>query len=370
MSESQAAFAISLCDGIGPKTFYKLIKYFGSADKIWENLNSFNYKNVGMGKSVFQKFESHKNSFDLPFYLNKLEKAKVVVVAITDVSYPDSLKKLEAPPIVLYCKGNLDLLNTASALGVVGARKITSYGKEVTQKIVSELVAQDIVIVSGLAFGVDAVSHVTTLSEMGKTIAVLGCGVDCCTPLENQGVYEEILDKEGLILSEYFLGQPPSVGSFPARNRIIAGLARGVLVTEAAEDSGSLITAEESVKLGRPVFAVPGPITSHMSKGTLKLLKQQAKLVSSSDDILEVLKIKGQNSNLPAGKAGVKIASQKLKLNAEERRVVRLLESEPMTLDQISKNLKIPMVKLMVLVSGLEMRGTLINTGSKINLII
>lgn len=361
MNESQTTLAISLCDGIGPKTFQKLIKYFGSSKNIWKDLDSSTSKNIGMGAGVFQKFQEFRESFELAIYTSKLEKAKVVVVTITDDLYPEALKKLEAPPIVIYCKGNLDLLNCTSVIGVVGARKITSYGREATQRIVSELVAQDFVIVSGLAFGVDAVSHLTTLSEKGKTIAVLGCGVDCCTPLENQAIYEEILDKKGLIISEYFLGKPPSMGSFPARNRIIAGLASGILVTEAAEGSGSLITAEEAKKQGKSVFAVPGPINSFMSKGTFKLLKEGAHIVSSGEDILQAL-----NSKTKQLKG--KTTSQKSKLSAEEKRVVRLLEREAMRLDMLAKAAKIPMVELMVLVSSLEMQGFIESKEGEISL--
>lgn len=361
MNESQATLAISLCDGIGPKTFQKLIRHFGSAKSIWENLDLSTYEDIGMRVSVFQKFQEFKKSFNLSFYINRLKKAKVFAVTIKDALYPETLKKIEDPPIVLYCKGNPSLLNYRLIIGVVGARKITSYGKEVTERIVRELVAQDFVVVSGLAFGVDAVSHSTTLSEKGKTIAVLGCGVDCCTPLENQGLYEEILDDEGLIVSEYFLGHPPSVGSFPARNRIIAGLTLGVLVTEAAEGSGSLITAQEAIKQGKSVFAVPGPINSFMSKGTFKLLQEGAHIVSSGEDILQVLNLKTKTSRIIA-------VAQNANLNSKEKKVVMLLEYESMRLDILAKVAKIPMVELMVVVSSLEMQGFIQNREGEISL--
>lgn len=351
MTEDEACLCFSLSDGVGPKTFIKLVKFFGSAKDAWEKLDGSNYKEAGLGNAAYKKLESSRADLELAEYLDKLKKTKVKAVGYTDEKYPQSLKELDAPPIVLFCKGNLELLKSSQNIGVVGARKITNYGKEVTEKLTAELVSCDMTIVSGLAFGVDATAHKTTVENQGNTVAVLGCGVDCCTPAENQDLYEKILDNNGLIISEYPLGMPPLPGTFPARNRIIAALSLGILVTEAAEDSGSLITAKEARKLEKPVFAVPGPITAQMSRGSLKLLKEDASLVTSGKDILEVLKIKSPSFvKTTAGK-------QNLKLSKQEKRIVELLENEEMPLDSISKATKIPMVKLMVLVSGLEMRN-------------
>lgn len=363
MDENIFCLCFSLSIGVGPKTFLKLIKYFGSAETAWQKLDLKNHKEAGAGDSAFAKFQDFRKSFNLEKYLLKLKKAKVKVVGFSDENYPISLKKLNSPPIVLFCKGNLELLRLERNIGVVGARKITSYGKDVTEKLVSELLSYDFTIVSGLAFGVDATAHTTALENHGKTIAVLGCGVDCCTPSENQDLYERILDSKGLIISEYPLGMPPSAGSFPARNRIIAGLSLGVLVTEAAEDSGSLITAEESIKLGHPVFAVPGPITSQMSRGTLKLLKQGAKLVTSGQDIMENFQFSAPNLQ--------SISKQKIfnfKLNTQEKKIVELIENEALPLDLLAKKTGIPMVKVMVIVSGLEMRGILITENGEVGL--
>lgn len=360
MSDTHS-LCFSLTDGVGPKTFLKLLEYFGSTTDAWENLNTKNFKDAGMGVAAFGKFEVSRKNLNIDSYLEKLKKAKVKVISYSDEIYPENLKKLEAPPIVLYCKGNLDLLSHKRTVGIVGARKITSYGTDVTEKIVSELMSQGICIISGLAFGVDAAAHSTAIKNQGSTAAVLGCGVDCCTPAENQDLYEKILDNGGLIISEYPLGMPPSAGTFPARNRIIAGLSLGVLVTEAAEDSGSLITAAESLKLGRPVFAVPGSINSQMSRGALQLLKQGAILAQSGNDILEGLQLKIKNSKL-------KISSQNLKLSAEEKIICESLENESLPLDLLSKQAKIPIIKLMALTSGLEMKGIVKNKNGELTL--
>lgn len=364
MTEADACLCFSLIDGIGPKTFVGILNHFGSTQDAWEKLSEKDIKKKVISKLLYERFELFKKNFDVQGYLDKLKKTKVQVTGYTDNKYPSLLKELHNPPIVLYCKGNLGLLDSQRNIGVVGARKITSYGIDVTEKLVSELVSYGFTIVSGLAFGVDAIAHKTAIENRGLTIAVLGCGVDCCTPEENQGLYEKILDSGGLITSEYPLGMPPSLGSFPARNRIIAGLSLGILVTEAAEDSGSLITANEALRLGRPVYAVPGSINSMMSKGTLKLLKQGATLVSSGKDIIGEFQVQGSQFMVHGKDEKIK----NLKLNPQEKRVVEMVENEEMSLDILAKSLKIPITKLMVIVSSLEMRGILVNKSGEISL--
>ncbi|MBP7832682.1 MAG: DNA-processing protein DprA, partial [Candidatus Levybacteria bacterium] len=225
--EENACLSFSLCKGVGPKTFLKLVRHFGSAQNAWNAFDLESAKEVGIGEKTYLKFDTSRKELDIEDYLLKINRAKVSIIGFTNLLYPQSLKVLESPPIVLFCKGDVELLKHLQNIGIVGARKITSYGKDVTQNLTSDLVANNFCIVSGLAFGVDAIAHKTALEHKGKTIAVLGCGVDCVTPLENERLYEEILDKGGLIVSEYRLGLPPSAGSFPARNRIIAALSLG-----------------------------------------------------------------------------------------------------------------------------------------------
>ena len=291
MSESDFILAFSNLTGVGPKSFLRLLKVYSSAQKAWEKSSPEKYKQAGVGEANYKKFEQFKKDFDIAEYLRKLKKTKVEFIPNGDKYYPVSLTKIDSPPIGLYIKGNRKLLVEHPKIAVVGARKITSYGRQVTENLVSQLVSNNFIIVSGMALGVDGIAHKTAIEQKGSTIAVLGCGVDCPYPRENEQLYEQILDSSGLIISEYPLGMPANPGTFPARNRIVAGLSSSVLITEAAEDSGSLITAGLANKQGKTVFAVPAPINSRMSAGTAKLMKQGAVIVTSVNDILENMSV-------------------------------------------------------------------------------
>jgi DNA processing protein len=195
--------------------------------------------------------------------------------------------------------------------------------------------------------GVDAVAHKTTVENHGMTIAVLGCGVDCCNPATNQYIYSSILANDGVIVSEYPLSEPPSIGSFPSRNRIIAGLSHGVVVTEGAADSGALITAKDAVENGRKIFAVPGPITSHLSHGPNELIKAGAIMVTSGADILTELGIKGVKS----------ITGNIVGETKEEQKIIDVLLYESLGMDDIVRKTHLSSSQVSVILSLFEMRG-------------
>jgi len=357
MEEKDYVLGFSTAPGAGPKSFQKLLKKFGEAKKAWSASLS-DFESLGIGNANFLKFNNFRKEFDFEKYLQKLKRAKVEFIPFGDKFYPPRLSQIDSPPIGLFTKGNKNLLLEQNNIGVVGARKITSYGREVTEKIVSELARNYIVITSGMAMGVDSRAHKTCLANNGKTIAVLGCGVDCPYPRENEKLYENILDSGGLVISEYPLGMNANAGTFPARNRIIAALSLAVLITEAAEDSGSLITADYSLKFGKRVFAVPGPINSRMSMGTLKLLKEGAVLVSSGEDIISELNIKNKKLN-------IKNTYKKLNLKKDEKRVYEILEHEAASIDNIYKKTKMSMWKLMTVLSNMELMGIISNKDGK-----
>ena len=279
-------------------------------------------------------------------------------VAIGEETYPKLLTHITDPPQILYCRGNLNLLNK-TCFAVVGTRKLTSYGKEATQNIVRGLVQAGFVIVSGLALGIDAVAHQATLDQGGKTIAVLGSGIDdgSIYPNTNFRLAMNILKNNGLIISEYPSGTAGYKSNFPERNRIISGLSKGVLVVEADQISGSLITAKLALDQNRDVFAVPGSIFSSRSIGPNNLIKKGAKLVSSAQDILDEY---GENLKLfedlkPA--LSTKDPVQKI--------ILAILDNKgTVFIDDIIRESKKETSKIIAALSVLEIKGLIKNTGN------
>ena len=354
MTEKEYWLGFSIFPGIGPQRFDKLLEHFGSAKQIWEADDSA--LSPLLGKALTPQFIAFRKTFSLAGYITALEKKQVSFVTLAEEAYPQQLKAIPNPPFVLYLRGDIAVLKQSDTLiSIVGARAVTSYGKEVTRIITTELVQAGCVIVSGLAMGVDAIAHATTVENNGKTIAVLGCGVDCCYPTINESLYNSILANGGVIISEFPLGAPPSKGSFPSRNRIIAGLSTGVVVTEGAEDSGTLITADFAQKFGRNVFAVPGPITSQLSKGPYKLIAKGATLVTSGKDILGELGI--MNNEL-----------RKSKIHhgdtPEEQMIIDLLANEPLAIDALVRRTNTPSAAMGSILSVMELKAMIIRDPS------
>lgn len=350
MKEHDYFLFFSCTSGIGPKTFLKLLNHFKTAENIY-NATGLDLENSGLVGRSLQIFLDSKKNFDINNYLEKMKKAKVEYIPSFSNFYPKGLKNIDSLPIGLFIKGNKNLLQAEQNISIVGARKITTYGRDVTEQIASSLAQSNIVITSGMALGVDRVAHESVLRNKGETVAVLGCGVDCAYPRENQKLYEQILDNNGLVISEYPMGMSANMGTFPARNRLIAGISQAVVVTEAAEDSGSLITTEYAFKYEKKVFAVPGSINSPMSRGALKLLRKGAVMAVSGKDILRELEIRnyGQRAN--------KNNLDELKLSKEEILVCNTIINEGLVIDHISRNTKIPVFKLMAILSDLELQG-------------
>ncbi len=279
----------SVFQRIGPIRFKLLLDYFGSAKKAFAAPEK-SWRATGLGEKLVNDFLSFRKNFDQNSYFLRLERLGINTISAEEETYPKLLKEIEDRPPVLYVKGReIDQIFSGKAVAVVGTRKVTDYGRQVTEIITRGLVKAGLVVVSGLARGVDKIAHETTINNKGKTIAVLGGGLDLIYPPEHQGLAKRIVESGGAIISEFPLGTPAIAGNFPTRNRIISGLSLGVLVTEAAEKSGSLITASRAAEQGREVFAVPGPITSPFSAGTTELIKKGAKAVTGIGDILAEL---------------------------------------------------------------------------------
>ncbi len=370
-SELKFWLGFSSFPGIGPLRFKLLLNYFSSATKAWR-AEVKTLLSIGLGEKLTYKFDHFRKTFLLDDYIKDIEKKEIKVITLKDKTYPKLLSQISDAPFLIYVRGDLTILNDPPAggrprIGVVGTRKITGYGEEVTRKITQGLVDCGVTIVSGMAYGVDAVAHNTAVESGGKTIAVLGCGVDIIHPRANTTLYWQIIKKYGAVISEFPVGMYAEKGMFPARNRIISGLSLGVVVTEGAEDSGALITARCAAEQGREVFAVPGPITSQMSGAPTILLKQGAKLVTEAGDILEELKL----SNYPINKLSNKpINEQMQKLSNDERKILELLQNESLHFDDIVKKSGINASKLGSILTMMEMKGLVKNLGGGIYTII
>jgi len=292
--------------------------------------------------------------------------------------YPRLLAQIHDPPKQLYCRGNIKLLNSF-CFGVVGTRKITSYGKEATQSIISGLSGTDITIVSGLALGVDAVAHKAALDNSLPTIAVLGSTIDDSGigPRTNLFLAQEILENNGLIISEYKNARDINKSNFAIRDRIISGLSVGVLIVEGAEHSGSLITAKSAADQNRDVFAVPGSIFSSVSVGTNELIKTGAKLVTSANDILEEYSNKGLFDNIStpgsessdSGKSRKKNTSELLLpgiKNPVEQKILDILDEKvELSADEIIRESQEEASKILTSISMLEIKGAIKKRGGK-----
>jgi DNA processing protein len=279
----------------------------------------------------------------------------ITIIAYDDPLYPPLLKNIHGPPVVLYVRGNPEVLN-CKGIGMVGSRAATHYGKSIAEKMANSLAGQGFTIISGMALGIDTAAHKGALAAEGGTIAVLGCGLDIIYPPGNHRLYKDIA-ASGAVVSEYPLGTIPENFRFPARNRIISGLSLGVVVVEAANRSGSLITASLALEQGREVFAVPGRIDSVKSAGTHTLLQQGAKLVHSVNDIVEEFlytEVQGNKTDTAKEKKQKDFSAQ---LNSEETALLACLEVYPRTIDEIVRESGFSPKKTNELLLFLELKG-------------
>lgn len=275
--------ALQMVPGIGSSRIKTLVDFFGSARQAWLADQGDLFLSKCLDYTVCNNLLSQRDKIDVYNLAEKLLKKNISLCSLRDQHYPSLLRNIFNPPYLLYYRGTLPASD--KLIAIVGARKATAYGKNAAAMLAAALAAADIGIISGAARGIDTAAHQGAL-EQGSTIAVVGSGLDSCYPPENAGLLARIAET-GAVISEYAPGVPAHPGHFPARNRIISGLCRGVIVVEAAEKSGSLITADLALEEGRDVFAVPGSIFAGNSKGTNRLIKMGAKLVDSAADVME-----------------------------------------------------------------------------------
>lgn len=341
-------------DGVGSGKLFNLLSRFNSLDNLintdYNSLISTDGISHNLANRILSKIDNYSiYSRILDKELESLEKISAKWLTFWSDDYPKNLKNIYAPPIILYYKGELkDIDNTSVA--IVGTRTATRYGKSITEKFSKELVQNGITIISGMARGIDSVGHRGALSAGGRTIAVIGSGLDVIYPAENRDLFNQICEN-GAVISEYKIGTKPDAQNFPKRNRIISGLSLGTLVVETKSSGGSLQTASFALEQNREVFAIPGNLENTHSEGTnLLIQKGEAKLVRNCDDILMELNLK------MAPKVGQNIPQPSLDLNMFEQKIYEQLSKEPKHVDLISKEAQINSSDCLVHLLSLEFR--------------
>jgi DNA processing protein len=343
--------ALSLVPGVGSTLMRRLLDRFKTPEAVFKAPGKELLTVEGLGEKVAQEIQRGPSERVVERELSLLRKVGGRVITFKDQDYPTRLREIYDPPAILYARGELKKEDEL-AVAIVGSRKTTPYGRWFTEKVGRELARHGVTIVSGMARGIDSLGHWGAISGGGRTIAVLGCGVDVIYPSENRKLFAEIID-HGAILSEFPMGSAPEGGHFPRRNRIISGLSIGVVVVQASEKSGSLITAGYALEQGREVFAVPGNVGTDSSRGTHRLIKEGAKLVESSEDILEEILPQWSREREAVEKAG----ALKPDLAEEERVLYELLGEIPLHIDAMIRESGLDPGKVSSLLLNLELKG-------------
>lgn len=337
-----------ILEGVKESTLRKLLKIFENYESIFSLNRELLRRYCNLEESELEKIYSSKD-VDLEKGIENLKRQGVDILFLKDEEYPEELRNISKPPVFLYYRGDLSLLKQRK-IAIVGTRRATSYGKIACEKIVRELVENNIVTVSGLALGIDSVCHKKTLELGGKTIAIVGSGLDIIYPKENEKLWNDI-GKKGLLLSEYPSGTEPFSYNFPLRNRIIVGISQGVVVVESKEKGGSLITAELALDEGREVFAIPGEIFSPASEGCNALIKScGAKLITSTDDIFEEFGWKKERIE----------EKKKLNLTECEERIYNILVREK-SLDDLILETSMKASEILSILMDLEIKKLIVS---------
>ncbi len=340
--------------GIGRVRLGQLESYFGNLELAWKAPLG-ELKRAGLDSSVLRAIDQWRDKISPDTEMENVERYHLQVLTCKDPDYPKRLKEIYDYPPVIYIKGAL-LPEDEWCLAVVGTRRATVYGKQITEEIVTDLARNKITIVSGLAKGIDTVAHRSALEAGGRTVAVFASGLDIIYPPENERMVREIIE-HGAIISEYALGTKPRAENFPRRNRILSGLSLGVLVTEADEDSGAMITARDALEQNREVFAIPGSILSPASRGTNRLIQMgEAKLVRTYTDILEEL-------NLTTVARQMEMREM-LPETETESLLIKQLSAEPSHIDEVCEKSGLPAATVSSTLAMMELKGLVKQVGT------
>lgn len=346
LEERLAWVGLSMVKGIGPVRFRRLVDHFGSAHAALEAPPAA-LEAAGLPSPVIRALTNLRRNLDLPRVWAKWRRQNIDVLTWEDTAYPHRLKQTDHAPPVLYLRGHL-APEDDWAIAIVGTRKMSAYGRQVAEEVAGLLASHGVTVISGLARGIDGVAHRSALRHNGRTVAVLGSGVDTIYPPEHRHLAAQIIE-HGALLSEYPPGTRAEAINFPPRNRIIAGMSIATVVIEAGRKSGALITAAFAAEQGRDVFAVPGSIYAEQSRGTNWLLAQGARPLTAAEDVLEALDV----GLLPQRRS----ARRTLPTTPEEERLLATLGDTPLHVDEISAQLGLPVSEVTATLTLMELKG-------------
>ncbi len=352
MDDKQYWVAFNMVRGIGAVRLQALIDHFGDVASAWRG-EPQELRQAGLSSKVVERLLEMRAGLDLEKLWERIGAQGIHIITWPDEGYPRRLKEIDQPPPVLYARGDF-LPEDDFAVAIVGTRRITPYGRQVTEELAGFLASNGITVISGLARGVDAAAHTSALRAGGRTLAVLGSGVDRIYPPENRSLADQIIAR-GAVLSDYPVGTAPEASNFPPRNRIISGLSLAVVVIEAGETSGALITAEFAAEQGREVFAVPGSILAPQSKGANKLIQNGAQLLLAPQDLLQALNLTRVSAQ--------KSARQILPADEVEKQLLEALGSEPVHVDELRSQTGLPVEKVSAALVMMELKGMVRQVG-------
>ena len=350
-SELRSWLALYTVPTIGPVRFTSLVKHFGSPEKVMSASEKELSQLPDIGAVIAANIKSKIAWDKAEEQVRMVEKNRIRIITFQDENYPVALKSIYDPPPFLFIRGEI-MPDDQNAVAIVGSRSASVYGKRITERIGRELAKNGITVVSGLARGIDSIAHLSALKEGGRTLAVFGSGLDVIYPPENQKLAEKITGS-GAIISEFLLGTKPEAPNFPRRNRLISGLSLGVVIVEAGEKSGALLTAACALEQNREVFAIPGNLDSKNSEGTNALIKQGAKLVTRVEDILEELKITRKGDRTPLAPPEQDLSQ----LTDTEKRIFSLISDEPHHIDKIASLTSLGVPQALSTLLSLELKG-------------
>lgn len=362
MTEREALIAMNMVSGLGAITAKRMAGHFGSLAAVFDASETELAEVQGVSMERAGQFLAALRQAKVAEELDRAERSKVKLITWADEGYPELLKQIADPPLVLYLVGSVEALNMPS-VAIVGTRRPTVYGRETARRFGYQLACAGYTVVSGLALGIDAEAHYGALQAKGRTVAVLGGALDRLFPRENRDLARDMAHKGGAVVSEYPFGRQPDRQTFPMRNRIVSGLSKGVLVIEASLTSGTLITVGQALDQNRSVMAIPGRIDSPASQGCHKLLREGARLVTTADDVVEELqdllsgmRLRRSEPQDGAGGGEKKAAPPQAVLTADERAVMKLVEAHGTTVDEVIRGSGLDAGKVNAILVGLQIK--------------